>query len=64
MPDRTPALGTLRFLICPVCTERNKLAMRRQHEYRERREHRSPQHVERFWECSACGHKIPANGES
>jgi hypothetical protein len=36
------------------------MPMRRLHGYGE---HRTWRHVERFWECCACGHKMPADGE-
>jgi hypothetical protein len=58
---RLPTLGATRDLICPRCTERNRRPMRRSHIYGERRSWRE---VERFWECIACGHKIPGNGDS
>jgi transposase len=56
-----PILGTIRSILCPLCSERNKKPMRRQHEYGEIRAER---HLERFWECTACGHKIPADSAS
>ena len=59
MPERhgSPPLGTIRSLVCPLCTERNKKPTRRRHEYGERRAARQ---IDRFWECTACRHKTPA----
>ena len=57
---RPLSISTDRAMICPWCTERNRRPMRRKHVSGERRTDRQ---VERFWECTACGHKIPANGD-
>lgn len=61
MPNKPSVLGSIRAILCPLCTERNKTPMRRQHEYGERRTERQ---VERFWQCTACWHKIPAENET
>jgi uncharacterized protein with PIN domain len=60
MIEKLPDLNTMRSILCPLCTERNRMPTRRQHE---RGELRSEQHVEHFWKCTACGHKIPAESE-
>jgi Zn ribbon nucleic-acid-binding protein len=61
MPDNPPIPGTIRSILCPLCTERNKTPMRRQHQYGETR---AGGHLERFWECINCGHRIPLGSET
>jgi hypothetical protein len=51
-----PVLGTQRDFPCVRCTRSHSRAKVRQHVYSE---YRAARHVERFWECSACGHHLP-----
>ena len=61
MRENLADLNTTRSILCPLCTERNKMPVRRQHEYGEQR---NPGRTERFWKCTACWHKIPADSEA
>ena len=54
-----PALGTQRDFPCASCTRSHSRVKVRQHVYSE---YRSRQQVERFWECSACGHQLHLAG--
>jgi hypothetical protein len=52
-----PALGTVLVRSCSRCSGRNGKTVRRSHTYVE---YRTWRQVDRFWECMACGHLVPA----
>jgi hypothetical protein len=54
----TLVLGTLREFACAWCTNVHSKPQRQQHVYAEYRYHGL---LERFWECTACGHQRPAS---
>jgi hypothetical protein len=54
----TPALGAVRARVCSRCSGRNGKTTHRSHTYVE---YRTWRQVDRFWECMACGHLVPAH---
>ena len=54
----TPTLGTVRVHVCSRCSGRKGRTTRRSHTYVE---YRTWRQIDRFWECMACGHLVPAD---
>jgi DNA-directed RNA polymerase subunit RPC12/RpoP len=56
----SPPVGVSREFQCSWCSGKNERTTYTRHEYREQRSWLT---AARWWECSACGHRIPDDVE-